>query len=182
MWCNMTFGFVTPLVLALHHMMPIALSIVPLHSFGQDIQNEVQLDLFSNVTPLALASHDSDGIVNGYISFFKFWPIRKSCNMAFLVIWDHWCQHWHHVMKIALSMPPLHSLGEDNKNEIQQDFLVIWHHWCQYWHHMMPVTLLIAPLHFPGQDDQDEVQNHFFDHAMPLAPASQHHQWHHCIL
>ena len=44
--------------------METALLIGPLHSSGQDDQNEVQYDVFGNVTPLASASHDADGIVN----------------------------------------------------------------------------------------------------------------------
>ena len=37
----------------------------PLNSLGKDDQNEVQHDFLHNVTPLALVSHDTDGIING---------------------------------------------------------------------------------------------------------------------
>ena len=52
------------------------------------------------------------------------------------------CFHWHwlrqHVMLLALSMVPLHLLGQDDWNEVQHDFssTMLCHcHWC--WHHMM---------------------------------------------
>ena len=41
----------------------------PLSSLGQDAQNEVQLDLFAHVLPLALPllSHDTNSVYNGTI-------------------------------------------------------------------------------------------------------------------
>ena len=49
--------------------MPIA----PLHSLGQDNQNEVQHDIFGHVMPLALvlASCDANGIVNSTSAFLR---------------------------------------------------------------------------------------------------------------
>ena len=43
--------------------------------------------------------------------------------ITFWVMWFHWCQHQHHMMSLASSMAPLHSLGQDDWNEMQHDFL-----------------------------------------------------------
>ena len=44
-------------------------------------------------------------------------------------------------------MAPLHSLGQDNQNEVQCDFLVMWHYWhcCWHhqWHHCIPKVKMI---------------------------------------
>ena len=45
------------------------------------------------------------------------------CSMNFLIIWCHWHLHHHHVMQKALLMAPLHSLDQDDKNEVQHDFI-----------------------------------------------------------
>ena len=84
MRCNMTF------LLIWHHWhwyhkMPIAPSMAPLHSWGQNK--------------------------------------RMRCNMSFLVMWCHW--HWYqcHMMWMVLSIAPLHSLGQDDWNEVEPDTL-----------------------------------------------------------
>ena len=41
--------------------------------------------------------------------------------MTFLSMSQHW--HWHYVIPGASSMESLHSLGQGNKNEVQQGFL-----------------------------------------------------------
>ena len=67
--CNMTFfGQVVPWNLC--DMMLTASSMVPLHSLGQDNQNEVQHDFFDQLKPLAPASesHNAGGIVNSTIT------------------------------------------------------------------------------------------------------------------
>ena len=43
-------------------------SVAPLHFLGQVNWNEMQQD---HVTPLPLASHDIDGIINGIIAFLR---------------------------------------------------------------------------------------------------------------
>ena len=58
-----------------HHLMVMVLSVAPLHSLGQDIWNEVQYVISYHVMPLAVVSHNTNGIING--------------------TW-HWCQHWYH--------------------------------------------------------------------------------------
>ena len=65
---NVTFWSLTPLVPVLA-VMPIVLSMAPLHSLGQDNSNEVQHDLFGHVTLLVLASASciANSIVNDTI-------------------------------------------------------------------------------------------------------------------
>ena len=51
--------------------MIITLSLETLHSLYEGGQNEVQCDLFGHVMPLALAlaSDDTDGVINGITTF-----------------------------------------------------------------------------------------------------------------
>ena len=58
---------------------------VPLHSIGQDDQNEVQHD-FGHVISLALASavHDANDIINGIIPFLIFKKIKNEVQHEFL--------------------------------------------------------------------------------------------------
>ena len=51
--------------------MLMASSMAPSHSLGQDIQNEMQHDLFGHVMFLAPALHDSYGIIIGNIAFHR---------------------------------------------------------------------------------------------------------------
>ena len=52
-------------------MIPMASSMVPLHSLPQDDQNEVQDDIFEHVMPLKLAftSGDADGAIISITAF-----------------------------------------------------------------------------------------------------------------
>ena len=52
-------------------MMLMTSSIIPLHSLGQDNQNEVQHDSFGNVMPLALVLllHNANDIINSSTEF-----------------------------------------------------------------------------------------------------------------
>ena len=45
--------------------MVMTLSMAPLHSLGQDYQNEVKYDCFGHTTPMVLASvaHDTNSII-----------------------------------------------------------------------------------------------------------------------
>ena len=78
------------------------------------------------------------------------------------------------------SMAALHSLGQDDQNEIKHDILFMRHHWHWCEHHVMSMASSIAPLHSLYQDDQNEMQHQLFDHVMPLAPPL-HYQLLHCI-
>ena len=51
------------------------------------------------------------------------------------------------MMQTALLMIPLHSLGQDDQNEVQHDFLVMCHHWDEHKHHMMLMALSMTPFH-----------------------------------
>ena len=75
---------------------------------------------------------------------------------------------------MALSVAPLHSLGQDNQNDGQHNS------WscettgvCQ--HYVIQMISSTLPLHSLGQDDQIEVQHDFFGHVTPLAPVSVSH-------
>ena len=58
--------------------MPVALSMVPLHSLGQDSLNEVQHDCLDDVTLMVLVSAcDTTGIVNGTIIFDRSRQLRQ---------------------------------------------------------------------------------------------------------
>ena len=84
------------------------------------------------------------------------------CKMTFLLMWHNWCWHWYHMLLLAaLSMTPLHLLGQDNWIEVWITFWscdttgagigIMWC-WqlCQCYH-----------LHSFGQDDWIEVQYDF---------------------
>ena len=53
--------------------MPMALSMAPLYSLGQDDENEVQHDIFGHVTPLVQLTVylDTDRFVNGTTALLR---------------------------------------------------------------------------------------------------------------
>ena len=53
----------------MHWHWPVASSMAPLYSLGQDDKNEVQQDFFGHATPWALTSCHADGTVNGTTAF-----------------------------------------------------------------------------------------------------------------
>ena len=59
---------------------------------------------------------------------------------------------------MALSLAALHSLGQENSNEVQYDFLL-----------MVPIASSMAPLYSLGQDNQIEIHKDFFSYVMALA-------------
>ena len=71
---------------------------------------------------LALVSHGTSGIFNWATAFLRSRLSKMRCNMTFWVMWHHWVCPQHHMILMALSMAPLHSLGQDNSNELQQDY------------------------------------------------------------
>ena len=178
MRCNNTFWSCDAIGSSIGIML-IVLSMAPLHSLGQDDENEVQHNLSVHVMPLALASvsNDANSIINGTTTSLMLRTAER-CNVTSLVMWFYW--HQHHMMETALPMKPLHSSGQDDWNEVQCKFwscdnigiCIMWHQW--HWHHMMPIASSMAPLHSLDQDDQNEVQHDLFGHVMPstLALAS----------
>ena len=68
--------------------------------------------------------------------------MKMTCNMTFSVIWH--CCNWHqdHLIPMALSNVPLHSLCENNWNNVEYIFLVMWYHWCWYQSTMMPKSVI----------------------------------------
>ena len=101
----------------LHHVIPMALAIAPLHSWGQDNLNNVQHYILGYVIPLVLfsVSHYANSVING--------------NIPFLTSrWSKWDMTWlsGHVMAFApastSSIPSPHLFSLDNWNEVQHDF------------------------------------------------------------
>ena len=89
----------------------------------------------------------------------------RRCNLVMLYHW-HWLQC--HMMLMASSMAPFHSLCQNDWNEMQHDFLVMCCHW--HWHkqHVMLMAMSVTPLHLLGQDDWNEVEHDFSGHVMSL--------------
>ena len=98
---------------------------VPLHSLGQDNQNEIQHDLSGHLMLLELASvsHAVNSTINGTIAFLKLRQLKwgvgwlfslVSCDASALVSAS--CD----VDKFSTAL--LHSLGQDYQNEEQDYF------------------------------------------------------------
>ena len=94
------------------------------------IQMRWNVTFFGCVMPLALASvwYDVNSIINGTIVLLRL--SQMSCNMTFLSYDDIGNTIGiTFVMWTALSMTPLHSLGQDDQNEVKH---VMWHYWYCY--------------------------------------------------
>ena len=103
-------------------MTPMKLPMAPLHSLGHQKSNEVQYDFLGYVMPsaLPLVSCDANTIITETTVFLRSRQIKMRCNMTSLVMWHHWC--WYHVMVTVSLMIHLHSLGQDDWNEVQHYF------------------------------------------------------------
>ena len=114
----------------------------PLHSQVKMIKMRCNMIFLGHVIPLALVlAHDANGIKWYHcIPYFKM--IKMRCKRCFLVMWCHWYWCHYHLITTASSITPLHSLGQDNWNDMLHDFLVMWCHW--HWCHMMPLALASA--------------------------------------
>ena len=77
---------------------------------------------------------------------------------------------------MASSMAPLHSLGRDDRNEVQHDFLS-----CYAIESgtgfMWLMALSMTPQHSLHQDNQNEVQHDFLGHITPIAQISVKKYW-----
>ena len=118
----------------------------PLHSLGQDDQNEVPTRLFSHVTllTLALASHDASNVVKGPLHFLgkdnqnevqhTFWSLDAT-GISVTCCQQH-CQRHHCIpyMKATEMM-------------CNMTFLVMRCHCCLHQCHMMPMVSSMASLH-----------------------------------
>ena len=90
-------------------------------------------------------------------------------------------------MPVALWIVLLHSLGQENWNNVQHNILVMWCHlfWCQC--HMMPTVISMEPFHLIDLGDQNEMLYDFFCHIDAISTSISimwfqwHHQWHDCI-
>ena len=130
--------------------MTVSLSIFwPVYSLGQDDWNEVQHDFFGQVILLALAPCDAKSIVNATTALNRSTQLKWGTTWH-LIMWHHWCKHWHPEMLMTSSMAPLYSWGHDDSNERQHDVLLMWWYW--HWHYMSSM----APLNSLGQDDHNK--------------------------
>ena len=78
-----------------------------------------------------------------------------------------------------MSMPPLHSLGQNKWNEVQHDLFWSWCHYHCLWHQVILMVSSMASLHSLAQDDQNKVQYHlwvmwchWYQWHMTLLPAN----------
>ena len=87
------------------------------------------------------------------------------------------------VMPIALSMPPLHSLGHNDEHEVKHDFSVIVVALlpCDanciisgiiLFIRLKPIVSSLTPFHLLCQDDQYEMQHDISGHVLPPELAS----------
>ena len=91
----------------------MASSIATLYLLVQNYQHELQHELFSHLTLMALASvsRDANYIVHSTIAF-------KQCTTYLFC-------HVMPFMLVSLSISPLHLLAQDDQNEVEHDFLFI---------------------------------------------------------
>ena len=88
------------------------LSMVPLHSLGNNDQNKVKHDFFNHVMPLvtALLSCDANCIINGTILFIRQRQLETGVTwLLFMRCCWHQCQQ--HMILVALSMALFCLLG-----------------------------------------------------------------------
>ena len=78
------------------------------------------------------------------------------------------------MLLIQNKMAPLHSLGQDNLNEVQHDILVTWCHWQCHQCNIMFTVPSMSPLPSLGQDKRNVVDK-FFGHVTPVVQASTLH-------
>ena len=124
--------------------------------------------------------------------------IETRCNMTFLTMQRHWHHHhimlmalpmtplhilgkvnWNkvqhdiscHVMLLALtsSIASLHSLSQDDQNEVQPNIFIMWHYWCHSSHDNNEFS--IALLYFLCHNKQNAMQNYIFGHMILLASS-----------
>ena len=107
--------------------------------------------LFGNLMLLTLASvsHDAKTIMHGTIALHRLKNEMKH-SMPFLIMWCHWC--WHQCPLIPM-VSSLHSLGQDDWNEVQHGIFQQWHHWNSCCCNVMPTVMPLPPLHSLGQDN-----------------------------
>ena len=121
-----------------NYMILMPSSIAPLHLLVQDDWNEMQNDIFSHLTQLALpsASCDANDVFNSTNVFIrsrqrnKMWcSILHSCDSTGASVSVAWCQQCHQLH---------HYFGRSRSKCNVTWFFVMWHHlWCistMWWH------------------------------------------------
>ena len=121
-----------------HHVTPTTSTIAPLHSLGQDEQNEsIMFNAVSGpVMALvsALVSHNANGIINAaWNGVQHVW----SCDPTGIGVSIMWCQqcHQYHHWTPEVKMIQM---------RCNMNFLVTWHQWHHCWCQIMPLELLSA--------------------------------------
>ena len=174
-----------------HHVMPKVSSMASLHSLGEDNWNQVKrpfwlCDVFGAGI---FASHDAKRILNGTSASLRLrqskwhvaWLLRShdATAISIHITWYHWhwcCHvillHWcqHHVMWTALSMAPLHYLGQENQNEVQHDSFGHVHYWHHFWHYFDSVVSCTTTFLWSRQSKWGATW--LFAHLIPLALTS----------
>ena len=167
--------------------MPVALSIAPPNSFGQNDWDNVQHNFHVMLVPV---SHDANIVINDTIPFLGSKWSKWDVTWPFSVMECHWHQHQHHVMPMQLLMEPLHLSSHDNCNLVEHDILVTWCMWCWHWHHVILIAFSMVQLHLLAQDDQNEVQHNFLSCDATGTVLASHYvtdiglvvRWCHCHL
>ena len=102
---------------------PMVLSMAPLHLLGHSDESEVKHPLFSHLVQLlsALPSCDENCTIKGTIFSFceETWNKVWHVSLIMWCCWD-WCEH--QMTLVALSMAPFCLLGHDDQNKVQHDF------------------------------------------------------------
>ena len=185
------------------HMMLTASSMALFCSIHVCSWNKVCHDPLGHVMLLQweLASCNTESFFHGTIMFVRSRWLKRY-NMTFLVMWHYW--HWPqlHMMPVV----QLHSLGQDNQNDVQGAFLghvmpleLGWHGhhmmwlastfapydatdtgdmWC-HWYHETQMALSMAPLHSLREDIKMRcnVTSSSSD-TNSITKNHWHHQWH----
>ena len=88
--------------------------------------------------------------------------------MKALVMWCHWCWQQHHVMLITSSDTLIHSLDQDDENEVQHNFFWSCETVDTCMSIMMLMALSMALLHSLDYENWNDVYHDIFGHVMPL--------------
>ena len=76
--------------------------------------------------PLALASvsYDAKRTISGTIAFLRLRQMNEVLH-DLLIMGCHWCWYLCNMKPMVSSMAPLHSLDQDDQNEVEHNFLFI---------------------------------------------------------
>ena len=110
-----------------HHVVPMALSTVLLHSF-QDDWNKVFWCHWHQHWHHVILTASSIG--KSYLLGQGNW---NEVLQYVLFLWDHWCWHWHHVMLVALSIAHCIYYVMMIRTRCNMNFMIMQCHWATPW-------------------------------------------------